>query len=275
MEETSRTNINGASGSDPLVDLHSLWVGPSLGYLERLCLASAGAAGHNLTLWTYEPKQLKGVPEGTSVRDAAEIMPFERLLRYRDTGSVALGANLWRIELLATGLGCWVDMDFIFLKPLAFNDPYIFGWEYENWINNAVLYAPKGSQMVRDLQAIPQPNTRPPWWGPRRSLQFYWSRFRRGRLDLEDYPWGTFSAGLVTHVVKKNKLQRYAQPPEVFYPIRWSEARMLYGPAEAIEQKLTEDTCAVHMWHSRLEGLRDKQPPAGSYIEKMCNQFNV
>ncbi|WP_082992824.1 hypothetical protein [Erythrobacter sp. QSSC1-22B] len=261
--------------SDKLVDLHSLWVGPRLGYLERLCLASAAAAGHRLTLWSYKPDQLDGVPEGTQLRNAADIMPFERLLRYRDTGSVALGANLWRIELLAAGLGCWVDMDFIFLRPLAFDKPYIFGWEHENWINNAVLYAPKGSQMVRDLQEIPKANRRPPWWGPKRSMEFYWRRFREGRMDLEDYPWGTFSAGLVTHVVKKNQLQNYSQPPEVFYPVRWSEARLLYGPTEGIEQKLTSETRAVHMWHSRLEGLRDKRPPAGSYIEKMCAQFGV
>src|SRR3546814_12813843 len=41
--------------SMPLVHLHSLWVGPRLNYLERLCLASAKAMGHDFTLWSYEP----------------------------------------------------------------------------------------------------------------------------------------------------------------------------------------------------------------------------
>src|SRR3546814_6245370 len=75
--------------------------------------------GHDFTLWSYEPGALAGVPAGTDLRDAAEVMPRERLLHYRDSGSVALGANLWRIELLAKGLGCWVDMDFIFLRPVT------------------------------------------------------------------------------------------------------------------------------------------------------------
>ena len=91
--------------------LNSLWVGPRLNYLERLCLASAKQTGHEFTLWSYDPENLAGVPAGTEVRDAAEVMPQERLLRCRDSGSVALGANLWRIELMAKGLGFWVDME--------------------------------------------------------------------------------------------------------------------------------------------------------------------
>ncbi len=258
-----------------LVHFNSLWVGPRLNYLERLCLASAKAAGHEFTLWSYDPGKLEGVPPGTDLRDAAEILPEERLLRYRDNGSVALGANLWRIELLAKGHGCWVDMDFIFLKPFDFDDDYIFGWEYENWINNAVLFAPKDSPMVADLQAIPQPNRCPPWWGPRRTLEFYWRRFREGRIELEDYPWGTFSAGLVTHVVKRNKLQRHAQKPDIFYPVRWKDARSLYEPEAVVQAMITPETRAVHMWHSRLQGLRDNPPVAGSYIDVACRRFSI
>ncbi len=258
-----------------LPHLHSLWVGPRLNYLERLCLASAAAAGHRFTLWSYEPSALQGVPPGTDLRDAAHVMPRERLLRYRDTGSIALGANLWRIELLAKGLGCWVDMDFIFLKAFDFGTPYLFGWEEGNQINNAVMLAPAGSQLVFDLQDIPTPNRRPPWFGPRKSLEFYWMRWRLGRMELEDYPWGTFSAGLLTHAVKSNGLEQYAQPIDVFHPVSWADARSLYEPAEIVEDKVTARTCGVHMWHSRLHGLRDEPPPAGTYIAKMCEQFAI
>src|SRR3546814_6297529 len=103
--------------------------------------------GHDFTLWSYEPGALAGVPAGTDLRDAAEVMPRERLLHYRDSGSVALGANLWRIELLAKGLGCWVDMDFIFLRPVTAATPYLFGLEHEGWINNAVVHAPADSAL--------------------------------------------------------------------------------------------------------------------------------
>ena len=258
-----------------LPHLHSLWVGPRLDYLERLCIASARSTGHEFTLWSYEPGQLEGVPPNTDLRDAAEVMPKERLLRYRDNGSVALGANLWRIELLAQGRGCWVDMDLIFLKAMTFDTPYIFGWEYENWINNAVLGAPPQSAMVSQLQNIPKANRCPPWYGPRRTAQFYWKRFREGPIELEDFPWGTFSAGLVTHVVQQENLTRHAQSPDVFYPVRWKDARSLYEPAEIVESMLTGKTCTVHMWHSRLEGLKDAPPAKGSFVAKMCDRYGV
>lgn len=259
----------------PLPHLNSLWVGPRLDYLERLCVASAKATGHEFTLWSYDPENLEGVPEGINLRNAAEVMPQERLLRYRDSGSVALGANFWRIELLAKGLGCWVDMDLIFLKPLSFESEYIFGWEYENCINNSVMLAPADSKFVADLQSIPRANLCPPWWGPKNQLKFYWRRLREGTIELEDYPWGTFSAGLLTYALEKNGLIGNALPYDVIYPVRWKDATALYEPAEVVEAMLTERTHAVHMWNSRLERLKDQPPPSGTFIDKMCRRFGV
>jgi hypothetical protein len=255
--------------------LNSLWFGRGLSYLEKLCLTSAVAAGHNFTVWSYEPETLGDVPSGVEIRDAADVMPREGLLRYRDTGSIALGANLWRIQLLSKGLGYWSDMDFIFLRPLKFQEPYVFGWEHAGWINNAILLAPQESSFVKDLLAIPVPNRRPPWFGVRRSIAYYIRRLREGNLGLEDMPWGTYSAGLVTHCVKKNKLQSFALGSDVFYPVEWKDAKKLYGPSEEVEALLTEKTHAVHMWHSRLGNLVLSPPPEGSYIHKMCEHFGV
>ena len=261
--------------SAALPKLNSLWVGQKLSYLERLCLASAKAVGHEFTLWSYDPEKLEGVPEGTDVRNAAEVMPKERLLCYSDSGSVALGANLWRIELQAKGLGCWVDMDIIFLRPLNFESDYIFGLEHEGWINNAVVYAPAGSNLVRDLQSIPRTDLVPPWWGPRRKLEFLWRRFREGPIEIQDYPWGTFSAGLLTYAIKENSLLSEAQGPEVLYPVRYKDALALYDAASHVERMVTENTRAVHMWNSRLSGFKEAPPPRGTYIDKMCRLYEV
>ena len=254
---------------------NSLWVGRDLAYLERLCLQSARAVGHEFVVWSYEPEKLGGVPDGFEVRDAAEVMPKERLLRYRDTGAVALGANLWRIELLAKGLGYWVDMDFIFLKPFDFPQPYVFGWEHAGWVSNGVMLAPPGTPFIHDLQSIPQPNVRPPWFGPKRTLNYYWRRLREGNLGIEDMPWGTYSVGLLTYCVKKHKLEQYVVRPEVFYPVEWKNAKMIYGPAAEVEALIKDDTRAVHMWHSRLHELVHAPPPPGSYVDVMCKRFGV
>ena len=264
-----------AEASAALPRLNSLWVGRELKYLERLCLLSARAVGHEFVLWSYDPHELRGVPPGFEVRDAAEVMPRERLLRYRDNGSVALGANLWRIQLLAKGLGYWVDMDFIFVKPLDFTEPYVFGWENDATVNNALLMAPADSAFVRDLIAIPRPNVRPPWFGPKRSLAYYWRRLRERHIGLEDMPWGTYGPGLVTHCIKANRLEGYAQPRDVFYPVRYDDAKAIYGPADRVEAMLTPQTRAIHMWHSQLQRLVDAPPPPGSYVDVMCKRLGV
>jgi hypothetical protein len=261
--------------SSTLPVLSSLWVGERLGFIERLCVQSAIANGHHFRLYSYEPQKLSGVPADVDLRDASEVMPREKLITYSDTGAVALGANFWRYEMLAKGLGCWTDMDMLFIRPMQIDTEYIFGWEHEGWLNNALMLAPAGSAFVRDLLELPKPNARPPWFGPKRTILFYLDRLKRGRIGLEDMPWGTYSSGLVTYLVKKHRLNQYALPPDVFYPVRWKDARALYGPAEEIEAMLTERTVGVHLWHSRLGELKLSPPPAGSYVQKVAEQFGI
>ena len=62
--------------------VNSLWVGDRLGYLEQVCLVSAAAVGHPVTLYSYTPDRLKGVPPGIELRDAREVMPEERVVKY-------------------------------------------------------------------------------------------------------------------------------------------------------------------------------------------------
>jgi hypothetical protein len=255
--------------------LNSLWVGERLGYVERLCLASALAVGHPFTLYSYTPSTVLNVPGGVELRDAREVMPEEKLIRYRDSGAVALGANFFRYYLLAKGLGFWVDMDLLFLKPLDFDDAYVFGWQDERLINNAVLRAPAKSDFVRDLCTLPKTNWRPAWFGPKRTLLYYWSRLMNGDVRVEDLPWGTFGPGLVTYAAKKHGLAGRAQKSVVFYPVKYTDAHALFGAADVIERMITPETRAVHLWNARLTGLKSKPPPRGSYLEAVCAQYDI
>jgi len=255
--------------------LNSLWVGDRLDYLEQLCVLSGLAAGHAFNIYSYEPEKLRGVPSGAIVRDAAEVMPRERLLTYAECGSYALGANFWRYELLALGLGYWVDLDLLLMKPLESDQDYVFGREQEGTINTAVLLAPKESGLVRDLNALPEKVGCPPWYGPRRSALYYMRRLRHGPLRLQDHPWGTFGPGMFGYLVKKHRLIDYAAEPDVFYPVSWREAASLYGPAEKVEEQLTERTRGIHLYNSQLRELAKSRPPEGSFMAKQFERFGL
>src|SRR3546814_7535801 len=58
-------------------------------------------------------------------------------------------------------------------------------------------------------------------------------------------------------------------------PVRYKDALALYEPARRVNAMLTPRTIAVHMWHSRLQGLRDAPPAPGSFIDEMCRRYEV
>lgn len=254
--------------------LNALWFGDRLGYLEQLSIKTALAQGHSYTLYSYSPEKLSGVPVGVKVRHAAEVMSDPRRVRHFDGKFKALGSDFFRYELLAKSLGYWVDLDLIFVRPLDLHEEYVFGWESPGSLNGAVLKLPAGSAMLEELRNIPEQNWCPPFFGPRTRLRYYWQR-ARGDVQLEDLPWGSAGPGMITYLVKKNGLATKAQATHVFYPLPYSEAKMLYGPASEVEALIKPDTIAIHMWHSHLGELAKNAPPEGSYISQLCRQYEI
>ena len=99
--------------------VHMLWIGERLSALERLACASFLDHGHPLHLWTYGP--VAGVPEGTTVCDATEVLPRSAIFRYGPetgpgAGSLAGFANLFRYRLLLERGGWWADSDVVCLR---------------------------------------------------------------------------------------------------------------------------------------------------------------
>jgi hypothetical protein len=255
--------------------LNSLWVGDRLGYIERLCLISALSVGHPFTLYSYTPKTVRGVPDGVDLRDAREIMSEDKFVRQSGAGAIAIRSDFFRYALLAQDRGYWVDMDFYFLKPLEFEVPYVFGWERDGSINNAVLRIPPRSDMVRDLCDLPNTNWRPPFFGPRRSALYYWARLTKGDVRVEDLPWGVTGPELVTYVARKHGVAQLAQKKSIFYPVPYEDAKVLFDAASIVEGMIKPETHAVHMWHSRLGDLVKKPPVRNSFLDVICRRFEI
>ena len=255
--------------------LNTLWFGDRLGYLERLSIASAQRQGHEVVLWSYEPDALRGVPDGVDVRDAREVMSDPRRVRLFEGKFKALGSDFFRYEICAKRLGYWVDLDLLFLRPLDFAEPYVFGWEKPGSINGAVLKIPADSPMLDELRAIPEKNWRPPFFGPRRTFLYYWRRFTKGEVKLEDLPWGAAGPAMITYLAGKHDLLRFVQPRSVFYPLPYERATDVYADAGVVQAQLSPDTHAIHFWNSRLRELAKQPPPEGSYMAQACRDHGI
>jgi hypothetical protein len=119
--------------------------------MERLSVASAIATGHDVTVFSYEPQALAQQGLGCRIADAREILEDRHLDHLRST-MPAHFSDLLRVEGIAKGLGTWIDLDIIMLRPMP-EEEYLFGWETNKQICNAVLRLPKG-RMLDDYTAF-------------------------------------------------------------------------------------------------------------------------
>jgi len=245
--------------------LCTLWVGPSLGAVERACLRSALAQGHAVTLYCYDVPS--GVPAGIAIRDAAEIMPADRIIHYR-SGSVSLFSNMFRYALLKQGKGVWIDTDIYLLRPIP-DDDYVIGWQCDSWLNGAVLRIPDTAPLVDELQAMFDERLIPPWL-QRLPLAVAWCRrLATGRSDIASMPWGTFGPAALTALCRRLNLLGLASPPHIFYPAPYQQASWIFEPDRRKTDFIRPDTVAIHLWNERIKHRKTEKAPAGSFLARL------
>ncbi|MGE0665876.1 MAG: glycosyltransferase [Sphingomonadales bacterium] len=252
--------------------IKSLWIGPALSRLERLSLLSFVAAGHEVQLFTYGPLD---VPEGITVRDGRDILPEDAIIRRRRNGGIEPFADLFRYVLIGMEGGIWVDTDQVCLKPFDFTaDRYVMGWQGSGLAANGVYGAPRESAMARHLLAIGRdPPRLPVWAGSVTMLRVIAGVATGGNDSPADAPWGTYGPALFTAAVRKFGLEGHVQPPDVFYPLPWPKADLLFEEPWRTEERFTERTLGIHLWNHMI-GHRKKEPfPQGSYLAALARRF--
>jgi len=204
--------------------IQSLWIGPRLSVMERLCISSFLKHGHPFHLYVYQAAQ--GVPPGTTVLDANEILPSSRIFMYRDIPSYAGFANFFRYKLLLEKGGWFVDADTICLRPFEFADPYVFSSEgagHNRLVNLAAIKVPRGSAI----------------------MQFAWDACQS--MDVETLQWTQAGPKLITRAVEQYALQRHVQSPEVFCPLFYPDWEQALDPSVVLPNG--PQTHAIHLWN--------------------------
>ncbi len=261
-----------------LPEIASLWIGGQLSWLEQLCLKSFADAGHRTTLYSYEP--IPNLPKGVEAGDAEKVFPSDPMYRHARTGSPAIHADLWRLNLLKQTNAIWVDADMYCYRPFNFSRQSIFGWEKDGLVCNAVLGLPKGSRALdmmldffQDEYAIG------PWLKPWQQQELQAEKDAGKPVHMTEQNWGFTGPAAVTYFLQQSGEIKYAEPVEAFYPISFKQRNHMIMSKFDIEERLTPETKGVHFWarrmKPRLEEKEDNRPRRGSFMARLIEKHEI
>jgi glycosyltransferase involved in cell wall biosynthesis len=202
--------------------IQSFWTG-TLTTMERLCIQSFLANGHEFHLYTYDV--LQGVPEGCVVKDASKIVPQSYLKKFK---YVQQFADFFRYALLLKNGGWWVDMDNVCLKPFSFSEPYVFvssTGDRATGLNFAVIKVPQGCQLIKECYAVAL------------GMESQWSTMGFQAIGPE----------LWAKKITELGLTKYIQPIDKFDPIHWDRIIWSVDPTKTWD--LT-GSYGLHLFHA-------------------------
>jgi mannosyltransferase OCH1-like enzyme len=232
-----------------MANFGSFWIGQPLSKVEQTALSSFIYFGHSLTLFVYDMNL--AVPKGVIKKDANLIMPESKVFKIQN--SYGPFADMFRYKMIYdTGL-IWTDTDSICLKDDWNFGEYLFGYEEPGRLANGILGMPKDSELTNLLI--------------KNSLNY----------NKEKIVWSEIGPILVTKLAKKLDVLKYAQPPEVFYPIHFWQWKKIWDPEHKNEVLFKcKDSHTIQMWNQFLnrEGINKNRFPKNSAINYFYNLFS-
>ncbi|RCW85064.1 hypothetical protein [Paracoccus lutimaris] len=252
----------------------SFWAGEDLSFVEQMVIRSYLDQGCDFTLYLGHP--VGGIPDGTPVRDAAEIMPRPAFAGEAPTRKqLAVWSDLFRIRLLTRRRVIWADLDAYCLRPYDFPGGYVFGTSVSDNILSGILALPQDSPALRWMaEFLAHDRLEPPWASP------VWieRRGQMGMLGPADLSWGDTGPKLLTHALRQSGEDRHAQPQAVFYPLMQHALGRLWTPWLADEVAPSPETLSVHIFGFTkrvLAGHWHGQPPPGSWLARMAERHGI
>jgi hypothetical protein len=235
--------------------VQSFWYQQELSPLEHLCIKSFLRHGHGFVLYSYA--DVRNVPAGCIIEDAAEILPEERVFMYRSghaAGSVSAFANLFRYKLLHDRGGFWVDADTFCLTPDIRETEFVFAKQDEKLYANGNLKAPRGSRLVRIA-------------------------LERAELAGTDVEFAGNGPLLLTRLIFELGLEDQAWETRDLYPLHWRDAFAVLDPHRTDEiADLIRGSTFLHLWNQvfRLWNvLKTIRPPEGSFLANAYQDHDV
>ncbi|MFB9266261.1 hypothetical protein ACFFWD_24430 [Bradyrhizobium erythrophlei] len=258
-------------------DVVTFWHGP-MDALRQTCLRSQVAAGHKVTVYSFDT--IPGLPAGVGNAEAEAVLPHsfaERLRPPQPDGSwrdwtILQFSDFFRMKLMAQRAGLWLDADVLLLKPVEIDPakPY-FAWERPRQLGNSVLYLPPDDPIVRAFEALMAQNElTPDWLALRHRLTFALRRLRGKSNRLSDIRVAIFGPAALTALAHREGELRYALPKQSFYAVH-AEPKLFFEPSDF--SKYLDDPEIVGL-HISPKGRGKDAPIPGSLYAWATARFS-
>jgi len=235
----------------------SLWIGDGLGLVQKLCLKSFVYHGHEVFLYVYDMDM--EVPDGVIKRNAEEIVPSDKIFTYH--GQLAAFSDYFRYNMIEkTGL-MWVDADTLCLNNNFFEDvPFVFIKESDSLVAGGILKMPQSHAFTKQINQMAK------------------TILPQIRLAQKKAKWAELGPVLITKLVKRFDLMKYAQPASLVNVLdHWSKSEDFWNPdkKEEIIRMCDGAYCATFFTGAlRMKNFDTNQkPPSGSAIEHFLRKF--
>ena len=255
--------------------IQSLWVGNRLSVMEQLSITSFLRNGHEFHLYTYN--YVSGVPEGTQIKDANEIIPEGAVFTYHN-GSYAGFADWFRWALLHRKGGIWVDTDVVCLKPFIFRSNVVFGLQSEGRAAVGVLGFPSGDELCRFLEKnCANPSRFLPydsWKDKMKKLKKMILRKKRSEIR-----WGEAGGPIgFTKALEHFNLLDLAKPVRYFFPIDYLNWRTIFNENVSDHKELYPEAYSIHLWNEMSRKCDDFDRHGGfaenSLFEQLKSRYH-
>ncbi len=261
-----------------LPDVVTFWHGP-LDALRQTCLRSQVAAGHKVTVYSFDT--IPGLPDDVANSEAEAILPhaFAEKLRppepdgsWRDWTTLQF-SDFFRMQLMAQRAGLWLDADVLLLKPIEI-DPArpFFAWERPRQIGNSVLYLPPDNPIVRAFEDLmEQEELTPDWLSLRHRITFALRRLRGGSHRLSDIRVAIYGPAALTALAHRFGSARDALPRKSFYAVH-ADPRRFFEPSDF--SALIADA-QILGFHISPKGRGNQAPIPGSLYAWAAERFRA
>jgi hypothetical protein len=257
-------------------DVVTFWHG-RLDRLRQLCLRSQVAAGHKVTVYSFEP--LAELPDGVGNAEAEAVLPHSFAEKLRPTGpggtwrdwTTLQFSDFFRMRLMALGEGLWLDADVLLKKPVEI-DPAkpFFAWERPRQLGNSVLYLPPDDPIVAAFTSLMQQDElTPDWLALRHRLTFALHKLRGGSTRVSDIRVALYGPAALTALARRASALHHALPKKSFYAVH-AEPKLFFDPTEFLA--LVSDPEIIG-FHISPKGRGDEPPVAGSLHAWAAERF--